>query len=72
MRTQNWGRSRLNNHRKSYATGPNHTPHIESAFSLLKRGVHGTSHKVSIKHLGRYCSFLTGLIGVGNSLRCLM
>ena len=30
--------------------------HIENAFSLLKRGVYGTFHKVSIKHLGRYCN----------------
>jgi transposase-like protein len=44
------------NHQRSYAVGPNHTQHIESAFSLLKRGVYGTFHKVSIKHLGRYCN----------------
>lgn len=47
---------RMINHRKSYAVGENHTQHIESAFSLLKRGVYGTFHKVSIKHLGRYCN----------------
>jgi transposase-like protein len=47
---------RMINHRKSYARGENHTQHIESAFSLLKRGVYGTFHKVSIKHLGRYCN----------------
>jgi transposase-like protein len=47
---------RMINHRKSYAMGDNHTQHIESAFSLLKRGVYGTFHKVSIKHLGRYCN----------------
>jgi hypothetical protein len=29
---------------------------VESAFSLLKKGVYGTFHKVSIKHLGRYCN----------------
>jgi hypothetical protein len=23
---------------------------------LLKRGIYGTFHKVSIKHLGRYCN----------------
>ncbi len=46
---------RMINHRRSYAMGENHTQHIESAFSLLKRGVYGTFHKVSIKHLGRYC-----------------
>jgi hypothetical protein len=44
------------NRRRSYAIGENHTQHIESAFSLLKRGVYGTFHKVSIKHLGRYCN----------------
>jgi transposase-like protein len=47
---------RMINHRKSYPVGENHTQHIESAFSLLKRGVYGTFHKVSIKHLGRYCN----------------
>jgi transposase-like protein len=51
----NFAGHRIINHRKSYAIGENHTQHIESAFSLLKRGVYGTFHKVSIKHLGRYC-----------------
>lgn len=41
------------NHRKSYAMGENHTQHIESAFSLLKRGAYGTFYKVSIKRLTR-------------------
>jgi hypothetical protein len=36
--------------------GDTHTNTIENAFSLLKRGVYGTFHKVSIKHLGRYCN----------------
>jgi len=31
-----------------------HTNTIENAFSLLKRGLIGTFHKVSIKHLERY------------------
>ena len=29
---------------------------MENAFSLLKRGVYGTFHRVSVKHLGRYCN----------------
>lgn len=33
-----------------------HTNTIESAFSLLKRGIVGSFHKVSIKHLHRYLS----------------
>jgi ISXO2-like transposase domain len=47
---------RMINHIISYAEGVNHTNTIENAFSLLKRGVYGTFHKVSIKHLGRYCN----------------
>jgi hypothetical protein len=47
---------RMINHIKSYGEGLNHTNTIENAFSLLKRGVYGTFHQVSIKHLGRYCN----------------
>jgi transposase-like protein len=47
---------RVIDHNKSYAWGDVHTNTIENAFSLLKRGVYGTFHKVSIKHLGRYCN----------------
>lgn len=55
------GQRRFVNHRvidhiRTYAEGENHTNTVESAFSLLKRGVYGTFHKVSIKHLGRYCN----------------
>jgi transposase-like protein len=55
------GKRRFVNHRmidhiRSYADGDNHTNTVESAFSLLKKGVYGTFHKVSIKHLGRYCN----------------
>lgn len=55
------GQRRFVNHRmidhiRSYAEGENHTNTVENAFSLLKRGVYGTFHKVSIKHLGRYCN----------------
>lgn len=51
------GRHRQINHtHRVYAIGDTHTQSIENAFSLLKRGVYGTFHKVSIKHLGRYCN----------------
>jgi len=43
------------NHSRTYGIGDLHTNTIENAFSLLKRGIYGTFHKVSIKHLGRYC-----------------
>jgi transposase-like protein len=42
------------NHTKEYAHGDVHTNTIESAFSLLKRGIVGTWHKVSAKHLPAY------------------
>jgi len=50
------GRHRMINHIVSYAEGDNHTNSVENAFSLLKRGIYGTYHQVSIKHLGRYCN----------------
>jgi transposase-like protein len=50
------GRHRVIDHTRSYAMGDVHTNTVENAFSLLKRGIYGTFHKVSIKHLGRYCN----------------
>jgi len=47
---------RMIDHIRTYGEGLNHTNTIENAFSLLKRGVYGTFHRVSIKHLGRYCN----------------
>jgi len=41
-----------------YVRGKNHDIHVngaESYFALLKRGIHGTFHHVSKKHLHRYC-----------------
>jgi transposase-like protein len=35
--------------------GEVHTNTVESAFSLLKRGITGTWHKISAKHLQSYC-----------------
>jgi transposase-like protein len=42
------------NHTREYAHGDVHTNTVESAFSLLKRGIVGTWHKVSAKHLPSY------------------
>jgi transposase-like protein len=42
------------NHLREYAHGDVHTNTVESAFSLLKRGIFGTWHKVSAKHLPAY------------------
>lgn len=42
-----------------YVNGAIHTNSIESAFSLLKRGIVGTWHKVSAKHLPAYLDEMT-------------
>jgi transposase-like protein len=38
-----------------YARGADYTNSAESFFALLKRGMHGSFHHVSKKHLQRYC-----------------
>ena len=42
-----------------YVMGDIHTNTVESAFSLLKRGVMGTWHKISAKHLAAYLDEMT-------------
>src|SRR5260370_31627289 len=42
-----------------YVDGDIHTNTIESAFSLLKRGIMGTWHKISAKHLLAYLDEMT-------------
>jgi transposase-like protein len=42
------------NHAKEYVSGSVHTNTVESAFSLLKRGIVGTWHRISAKHLASY------------------
>jgi transposase-like protein len=42
------------NHSREYVSGDIHTNTVESSFSLLKRGIVGTWHKVSAKHLHAY------------------
>jgi len=41
-------------HKSVYVVGDVHTNTVESAFSLLKRGIVGTWHKMSVKHLPAY------------------
>jgi hypothetical protein len=38
-----------------YVRGDVYTNTVESSFSLLKRGIYGTFHNVSKRHLHRYC-----------------
>ena len=46
-------------HKKEYVNGLVHTNTAESAFSLLKRGIMGTWHNVSAKHLQAYLDEMT-------------
>ena len=45
---------RVVKHKAWYVDGIVHTNNIESFWALLKRGIVGQYHKVSLKHLGRY------------------
>jgi transposase-like protein len=49
----------INHSKKIYVDGDIHTNTVESAFSLLKRGIMGTWHKVSAKHLAAYLEEMT-------------
>ena len=48
--------SKVNHSKKEYARGVVTTNTIESAFAILKRGLNGTFHSVSEKHLQRYAN----------------
>lgn len=49
-----------------YVVGDVHTNGIESTWALLKRGVYGTWHHVSPKHLGRYVNEVAFRLNEGN------
>jgi transposase-like protein len=44
----------INHSKRIYVIGDTHTNTVESAFSLFKRGVRGTWHHISAKHLASY------------------
>jgi transposase-like protein len=49
-----------------YAKGDVNTNSIESVWALLKRGIYGTWHHVSPKHLGRYVDEVAFRLNAGN------
>lgn len=54
MDTVTTDHERVNHSAHEYVRGDVHTNTIESAFGLFKRGVIGSFHQVSVKHLDRY------------------
>jgi transposase-like protein len=46
---------RIKHSDRVYVRGDVHTNTVEGAFGLLKRGIVGSFHHVSVGHLGRYC-----------------
>jgi len=51
---------RVRHTKDEYVRGDTHTQGIESFWSMLKRGHHGTYHHLSEKHLPRYVSEFAG------------
>jgi len=49
----------INHSSRQYVHGDTHTNTVENAFSLLKRGIFGTWHKISAKHLLAYLDEMT-------------
>jgi transposase-like protein len=49
----------INHSKRVYVRGNIHTNTVESAFSLLKRGIMGTWHRISAKHLPAYLDEMT-------------
>ena len=52
-----------------YARGPVSTNGIESVWALLKRGIYGTWHQVSFKHLDRYVDEVAFRLNAANVAR---
>lgn len=49
------GHKTVNHSKGEYVNGDASTNTVESYFALMKRGVYGTFHHVSKKHIARYC-----------------
>ena len=56
----------VNHSQGLYVDGDAHTNSIENFWSILKRGIHGTYHQVSEKHLDRYLTEFSGRFNTRN------
>ena len=57
---QGYAHASVKHSAKEYVNGQAHTNGVESFWSMLKRGYHGTFHHLSEKHLGRYVGEFSG------------
>ena len=60
LQKQGYTLEQVNHSVKEYVNGQAHTNGIESFWAMLKRGYHGTFHKMSGKHLHRYVNEFAG------------
>ena len=58
--------SKVNHSKGQYVNGNTHTNSIGSVWSVLKRGINGTFHHISKKHLQRYLNEFTFRLSEGN------
>lgn len=56
----------VNHEAKEWAKGFVHINGLESVWAVLKRGLHGTFHRVSVKHLDRYVNEFAFRLNEGN------
>ena len=61
-----YSHAQVNHSAGEYARGSVHTNGIESVWAVLKRGIHGTFHHVTPKHLPRYVDEFTFRLNEGN------
>ena len=60
LRQQGYRLDQVNHSAGEYVRAQAHTNGIESFWAMLKRGYHGTFHKMSTKHLHRYVTEFAG------------
>jgi transposase-like protein len=53
---KDYKRGTVNHWLKEWVRGDIHVNHVENFWSVMKRGVYGTYHQVSFKHLQAYCN----------------
>lgn len=64
-----FSQKRVNHSANEYVKGMASTNGIESVWAVLKRGLNGVYHQVSVKHLGRYVDEFTFRLNEGDVKR---